>query len=176
MDADKYERTSIQKPYSNLSLVECRLVELTKVINIIRDYENPRQYITFLDIDTSKQITVEITPNLLKIQNEVIQNQIAKFGNKSAIIQAILSRYSVLDYEKQYKLTKDTSIETKLNMLYAESLKHSRNYCEWVLPPKYAQLFRANNYRNIYDKVKDELLTELDELIAQKIDFLTKNS
>jgi hypothetical protein len=176
MDADKYERCSTQKPYSNLSLIECSLVELTKTINIIRDYENPYQYITFMDSDTSKQLTVEITPKLLSLQNEVIQNQLAKFGNKSPIIQAILSRYSILDYEKQYKLTKDIPIETKINMLYAESLKYSRNYCEWVLPTTYAQLFRANNYRNIYEKVKDELLAELDCLIAQKIELLTKNN
>lgn len=174
MDEDKYERCSSKKPYTTLPLIEIHIGDLAKAINTIRDYDNPYQYITFLDSDTSKQLTVEITPNLLKIQNEVIQNQLTKFGNKSPIIQAIMSRYSVLDHEKQYKLTKDISIETKLNILYAESLKYSRHYCEWVLPPKYAPIFRANNYRNIFDKVKDELLVELDSLIAQKIELLTK--
>lgn len=174
MDVDKYERCSSQKPYSNLTLIEVQIVDLTKAITTIRDYDNPHQYITFLDSDTSKQLTVEITPKLLTLQNEVIQNQLTKFGNKSPIIQAISSRYSILDHDKQYKLTKDISIETKLNILYAESLKYSRHYCEWVLPPKYAPIFRANNYRNIYDKVKDELLAELDSLIARKIELLTK--
>jgi hypothetical protein len=174
MDEDKYERPV--KPYSNSAMIEASITELTKTINIIRDYENPYQYITFMDSDTSKQMTVEITPKLLTLPSEAIQNQIAKFGNKSNIIQAIMSRYSILDYEKQYKLTKELPIETKLNILYAESLKHSRHYCEWVLPPKYAPIFRANKYRNIYDKVKDELLGELNDLISQKIELLTKNN
>jgi hypothetical protein len=176
MDADKYERPVINKPYSNLAVIEGRLVELTKSINTIRDYENPYQYITFMDSDTSKQITAEITPKLLSLPNEVIQNQIAKFGNKSNIIQAIVSKYSILDHEKQYKLTRELPLETKLNILYAESLKYSRHYCEWVLPPKYAAIFRENGYRNIYEKVKDELFAELDSLIAQKIEVLTKNN
>jgi hypothetical protein len=176
MDADKYERPVINKPYSSIAVIEGLLVELTKTINTIRDYENPYQYITFMDSDTSKQITAEITPKLLSLPNKVIQNQIAKFGNKSNIIQAILSRYSILDHEKQYKLTKDVPLETKLNMIYAESLKYSRHYCEWILPPKYAPLFRQNGYRNIYEKVKDELLAELDNLINQKIELLLQNN
>jgi hypothetical protein len=81
-----------------------------------------------------------------------------------------------LDHEKQYKLTRELPIETKLNILYAESLKYSRHYCEWVLPPKYAPIFRANNYRNIYEKVKDELLAELNDLINQKIELLVQNN
>jgi hypothetical protein len=174
MDADKYERPV--KPYSNSGVIEASITELTKTINIIRDYENPYQYITFLDSDTSKQITVEITPKLLTLPSEVIQNQIDKLGNKSNIVQAIMSKYSILDHEKQYKLTRELPLETKLNILYAESLKHSRHYCEWVLPPKYSPIFRANNYRNIYDKVKDELLAELNELINQKIALLVQNN
>jgi hypothetical protein len=174
MDADKYERPV--KPYSNSAMIEASITELTKTINTIRDYENPYQYITFMDSDTSKQITVEITPKLLTLPSEVIQNQIEKLGNKSNIIQAIMSRYSILDHEKQYKLTRELPIETKLNILYAESLKHSRHYCEWVLPPKYAPIFRANNYRNIYEKVKDELLAELNDLINQKIALLVQNN
>uniref|UniRef100_A0A6C0JX06 Uncharacterized protein n=1 Tax=viral metagenome TaxID=1070528 RepID=A0A6C0JX06_9ZZZZ len=176
MDADKYERCASKPPYSNLAIVEVQIGELTKTMNIIREYDNPYQYITFMDSDTSKQITMEITPKLLSLPNEVVQNQIAKLGNKSPIIQAISSKYSILDHEKQYKLTKDISIETKLNILYAESLNHSRYYCEWILPPKYKPIFRANNYRNIYEKVKSELLAELDSLIAQKIELLTKNN
>jgi hypothetical protein len=173
MDADKYERPV--KSYSNSGMIEASITELTKTINTIRDYDNPYQYITFMDSDTSKQITVEITPDILT-SSEIIKNQISKFGNKSNIIQAIMSRYSILDHEKQYKLTRELPLETKLNMLYAESLKHSHHYCEWVLPPKYAPLFRQNGYRNIYDKVKDELLTELNDLINQKIELLKKNN
>jgi hypothetical protein len=173
MDADKYERPV--KLYSNSGMIEASITELTKTINTIRDYDNPYQYITFMDSDTSKQITVEITPDILT-SSEIIKNQISKFGNKSNIIQAIMSRYSILDHEKQYKLTRELPLETKLNMIYAESMKYSRHYCDWVLPPKYAPLFRENGYTNIYDKVKDELLTELNDLINQKIEILKKNN
>jgi hypothetical protein len=173
MEADKYDKSSTIPSYSNLSLVECRLDELTKSINAIRDYDNPYQYIIFIDNDTMKSITAEITPKLLSLPNELIQNQIAKWGNKSGIIQAILSRYSILDHEKRYKLTKDIPVETKLNMLYAESISYARNYCTYSLPSKYSQIFRENGYRNIYEKVKDELLTELNELINRKIELLT---
>jgi len=173
MDADKYERPV--KPYSNSAVIESSITELTKVINTIRDYENPYQYITFMDSDTSKQITVEITPDILT-SIEIIKNQIDKLGNKSNVIQAIMSKYSILDHEKQYKLTRELPLETKINMIYAENLKYSRYYCDWVLPPKYAPLFRQNGYTNIYDKVKDELLAELNDLINRKIELLVQDN
>ena len=158
--------------YSNLAMIEVSIVELITLINMIRDYENPYQYITFMDNDTSKQITVEIIPEILTLPNEIIQNQLTKFGNKSNIVQAILSKYSILDHEKQYKLTKDISIETKINMIYAESIKYSKYYCESVLPPKYVPMFIENGYRNIYEKVKDELFSELNLLVAKKIEWI----
>lgn len=162
--------------YSNLAMIEVSIVELITLINIIRDYENPYQYITFMDNDTSKQITVEIIPEILTLPNEIIQNQLTKFGNKSTIVQAILSKYSILDHEKQYKLTKDISIETKINMIYAESIKYSKYYCESVLPPKYVPIFIESGYRNIYEKVKDELFSELNLLVAKKIELIGRPS
>lgn len=173
MDEDKYERCP-QNPYGTIALVEHRINELAKTINTIRDYENPYKYITFMDSYTSKQLTIEITPNILTLPNEVIQNQIAKMGNKSPIIQSIFSKYSILDHEKQYNLSKDITLETKINIIYAESIKYSRNYCEYSLPHEYAQVFRENGYNNIYEKVKDELLCELNDLVGQKIELLTK--
>jgi hypothetical protein len=83
-----------------LAVVDARIDELAKLINIIRDYENPFQYVTFMDSDTSKQITMEITPGILTIPNDVIQSQINRFGDKSNVVQAILSKYSILDNGK----------------------------------------------------------------------------
>jgi len=173
MDADKYEWGSTPKPYDNYAVVNAKIDELIKTINIIRDYENPFQYITFMDADTSKQITVEITPNILSLQNEIIENQLRKYGDKANLVQAITTKYSVLDHSKKYNLTRDIPIETKINLIYAESLKYSRDYCDYSLPAKYASIFRENWYRNIYEKVKDELLTELNTLISKKIELLS---
>lgn len=169
MGTHNSESSMTQPSYSTLEIIENKITECTNLIITIRDYNNPYQYITFLDSDTSTQITTEITPTLFSLSNELIQKQIIKFGNKAPIIQAFMSKYSILDHEKQYHLTKDISIDTKLNILYAESLKYSRYYCDCVLPPTYAALFRENGYCNIFAKVKTELLTELDNLIAQKI-------
>jgi hypothetical protein len=173
MDADKYETSLVQKSYTNITLVNAKIDELAKTINIIRDYENPFQYITFMDSDTSKQITAEITPGILTLPNEVIQNQLSRYGDKSNIVQSIITKYSVFDHGKKYKLTQDIPIETKINMLYAESLKYSRDYYEYTLPSKYSQIFRENGYRNIYEKVKDDLLADLNKLVLQKIELLS---
>uniref|UniRef100_A0A6C0HHP8 Uncharacterized protein n=1 Tax=viral metagenome TaxID=1070528 RepID=A0A6C0HHP8_9ZZZZ len=173
MDADKYEQSSEQPRYDNYAMVNAKIDELIRTINIIRDYENPFQYITFLDSDTSKQITAEITPGILTLPNEVIQNQMRNMGNKSNIVQAINTKYSVFDHGQKYKLTQDIPIETKINLLYAESLKYSRDYCEYALPSKYAQIFRENGYRNIYEKVKSDLLKELNILLSRKIELLS---
>ena len=166
------ESNTAKMTYNNCAVVDAKIEDLAKLINIVRDYENPFQYIVFMDSDTSKHITAEITPGLLTLSNEVIQNQISRYGYKSNLIQAITTKYSILDHSKKYKLTQDIPIETKLNILYAERLKYARNYCENILPPKYATIFRENWHRNIYEKVKVELLEELNTLVSQKIELL----
>lgn len=155
----------------NISTIDTRLDELAKWINIIRDYNNPFQDITFKD--NSVEIAVELTPDILA-SDEIVKKQIAASGNKSNAVQAILSKYSILDHSKKYRITFDLPLETKINMLYAEKLNYEREYLEKSLPIKYVQLFRENGCYNIYNKVLTELLEEINVLVAKKIELLSK--
>jgi hypothetical protein len=138
------------------------------------DYENPFQHITFNDNYTNTRVTMEINPDMISSADENLQKQIKTFQNKSNFISAILSKYSMFDYDNHCKLIDHISIETKVRILYAERLKYSRYYCENILPEKYRGLFRMNDYNNIYDLVKCSLIEELDSLIREKIGLLQK--
>jgi hypothetical protein len=117
---------------------------------------------------------MEINPDMISSADENLQKQIKTFRNKSNFISAILSKYSMFDYDNHCKLIDHISIETKVRILYAERLKYSRYYCEHILPEKYRGLFRMNDYNNIYDLVKCSLIEELDSLIREKIGLLQK--
>jgi hypothetical protein len=156
----------------NLCTIDARLDELAKWINIIRDYNNPFQDITFKD--NLVEVSIELTPDILT-SDEIVKKQIAVSGNKSNAVQAILSKYSILDHSKKYRITFDLPLETKINMLYAEKLNYAREYVEKSLPIKYVTLFKENECRNIYNKVRQELLEEINVLVAKKIELLSNN-
>jgi hypothetical protein len=164
---------------------KCAIKELDKKIEIIgafineiRDYTNPFRYITFRPSFTnsasvhSENITVEITPELYNSNIELIKQEWALSPNLSHLRQLILSKYSDLDYHKKYKLSGEISIETKIHIIYAERLQHIQNHYD-RLPEKYKKVFKENNYCNIYNIVKSELLEKLNMHIAQKIKILT---
>ena len=155
-----------------IARIEKQIEELSKTINIVCDYENPFQFISFIDNNTNKKITLEITPDLISSADENIQKQIKTFGNKSNFITAILSKYNIYDYDNHCKLTNHVPIETKVRILYAERLKHARYYCDHILPEKYQETFRTNKYNNIYSIVQCDFIEEFDSLIRRKIELL----
>jgi hypothetical protein len=156
----------------NLCTIDARLDELAKWINIIRDYSNPFQDITFKD--NLVEVSIELNPDILT-SDEIVKKQIVVSGNKSNAVQAILSKYSILDHSKKYRITYDLPLETKINMLYAEKLNYAREYIDKSLPIKYVAVFKENGCRNIYNKVRQDLLEELNVLVAKKIELLSKN-
>lgn len=122
----------------------------------------------------SNEISIELTPDILT-SNEIVKNQYSVSGNKSNAVQAILSKYSILDHSKKYRITFDLPLETKINLLYAEKLNYEREYIENALPIKYVSIFRENRCQNIYNKVRSELLEEIQILVAKKIELLSRN-
>ena len=152
--------------------IDKEISEISKTLNLIRDYENPFQFIAFSDNLTGNKMTMEIKPDMISSADENLQNQIKTFQNKSTFISAILSKYSIFDYDNHCKLIDHISIEMKVCILYAERLKHSRYYCDNILPEKYRGLFKMNDYNNIYGLVKYSLIEELDSLIRRKIILL----
>ena len=160
--------------WGEIARIEKQIEELSKTINVVCDYENPFQHITFNYNYTNTRVTMEINPDMISSADENLQKQIKTFRNKSNFISAILSKYSMFDYDNHCKLIDHISIETKVRILYAERLKYSRYYCEHILPEKYRGLFRMNDYNNIYDLVKCSLIEELDSLIREKIGLLQK--
>ncbi len=154
--------------------IDKEISEISKTLNLIRDYENPFQYITFMDNYTNKRITMEIKPDMISSADENLQKQIKTFRKDSNFISAILSKYSMFDYDNHCKLIDHISIETKVRILYAERLKYSRYHCEHILPEKYRGIFQMNEYNNIYDLVRCSLVEELDSLIGQKIELLQR--
>ena len=173
MDPCKYEWTS--KPTnqpSNTYVIDAKINELAKLLNTIRDYENPYKYIEFTDSETRANIMVEITPEIFESTAEHIQRELCMAPMKSNLQQAIFSRYSELDHTKKYKLVHDISIAMKVKLIYAERLEYERKYYLTILPQKYASKFKECGFQNFYDSVKQELIAEIDELILQKIKLL----
>jgi hypothetical protein len=159
--------------WGEIARIEKQIEDISNALNIIRDYENPFQYITFMD-NANTRVTMEIKPDMISSADENLQKQIKTFQNKSNFISAILSKYSMFDYDNHCKLIHHISIEMKVRILYAERLKYSRYYCDNILPEKYRGLFKMNDYNNIYDLVRCSLIEELESLIGQKIGLLQK--
>ena len=61
-------------------------------------------------------------------------------------------------------------IKLKINATYIERRKIEIKYCE-SLPPEYAEIFKKNNYENIFELVKDKLLLQI-ELLHEKLAYL----
>jgi hypothetical protein len=57
-------------------------------------------------------------------------------------------------------------IKSRINIMYIERRKKELEYMK-SLPAEYAEIFKKNNYENIYDIVKDKLLLKL-ELLYEK--------
>jgi hypothetical protein len=173
MDLYKYEWSGSDKPpYSNTCVIDAKINELANVLNIIRDYENPYKYIEFTDSETRLNRTVEITPELFTTTDANIQRELCMVPMKSNLQQAIFSRYSELDHTKKYKLVHDISIDMKVKLIYAERLEYERKYYLTIFPQKYASKFKECGFQNFYDSVKQEITSEIDELISQKIKLL----
>jgi hypothetical protein len=173
MDPYKYEWMTHSKTVpSNTCVIDANINELANLLNIIRDYENPYKYIEFADSETRLNRTVEITPELFITTDENIQRELCMAPMKSNLQQAIFSRYSELDHTKKYKLVHDISIAMKVKLIYAERLEYERKYYLTVFPHKYASKFKECGFQNFYDSVKQEITSEIDELISQKIKLL----
>jgi len=176
MDCCKYEWTP--KPTnapSNTYVIDAKINELANLLNIIKDYENPYKYIEFIDSETRLNRTVEITPEIFEIittVDENIQRELCMSPMKSNLQQAIFSKYSELDHTKKYKLVNDISIDMKVKLIYAERLEYERKYYLTIFPQKYASKFKECGFCNFYDSVKQEITSEIDELISQKIKLL----
>ena len=153
--------------------IDKEISDISKTLNLLRDYENPFQHITFNDNYTNKKITMEITPEMISSADENLQKQIKTFGCKSNFISAILSKYNIYDYDNHCKLTNHIPIEIKVRFLYAERLRYARMYCD-SLPDKYRELFKLNGYNNIYSMVQCNIIDELDMLIQRKIELLKR--
>ena len=160
--------------WTQIDEIDKEIDEVSKTLNIVRDYENPYQFIIFNDNYTNKKITMEITPDMISSADENIQVQIKTFGTKSNFMSAILSKYNAFDYDNHCKLAFHISIETKVRILYSERLKHARYYCEHILPDKYRDIFVMYGYNNIYEIVNCSLIEELDSLVLQKIRLLQR--
>ena len=64
-------------------------------------------------------------------------------------------------------------LKSKINIIYIERRKQEIKYYE-SLPPEYAEIFKNNNYENIYELVKDKLLLKLELLYEKQADLISK--
>ena len=61
-------------------------------------------------------------------------------------------------------------LQLKINIIYIERRKKEIEHYK-SLPPEYAEIFKKNNYENIYELVKDKLILKL-ELLYEKQAYL----
>ena len=175
MDPYKYEwhTDNAHNPHNNIYVIDAKIEELATLLNAIKNYENPYEYISFLDSKTRKSIQLEITTDMLVSTNPIIQQEMALSPSKSNFQQAIFSKYSELDHTKKYRLTNDIPISMKIKLLYAERLAYDRKYYLTIFPPTYASKFKESGFKNFYSTVKQDLTTEIDDLVTKKIKLLS---
>ena len=175
MDMDKYTKIIASEKYNEIEKIEEKIYALVKLMNIIKSYENPYQYVTFIDYNNRNKIpiTVEVSPELFLSENKLVQIQM--LVDRSELQQAICSKYHSMvftKYSDYSNIMSDISLKSKISFLYAERLKYTYDYCVNELPPKYSIIFKENGYKNIYELVKNDILEEMDQLVLEKIQLL----
>ena len=176
MDMGKCNKIIASEKYNEIEKIEEKIYALIKLMNIIKSYENPYKYVTISGYNDNRKIpiTVEVSPELFFSDNKIVQIQM--LVDRSELQQAICNKYHSMIFTKYSgysNIISDLSLKHKINWLYAERLKYTYDYCVNELPPKYSIIFKENDYKNIYELVKNDILEEMDKLVLEKIQLLT---
>lgn len=151
--------------------IETEIEDLIKLLKSLRNY-NPNN-IKYCIINNTKY---EINPDLYDLLTT--ENINLSSDNKKSILKTI-------DFEYMYYINKPNSdhllnifsneqlLKIKIYSLYVARRKKEMEYYE-SLPPEYAEIFKNNNYDNIFELVKDKLILQLEKLYEKQAELYSK--
>ena len=158
------------KDFDTVEKLDTEITNILKLTNEIKLY---RSFNKFIELKPESKLVprIEINPSL--IFNNII--------NKPEIINQIIRIYSSLSHNNNNLFGGSYSsddfntefLKSKINIIYIERRKREIKYYE-SLPPEYSEIFKNNNYENIYELVKDKLIFKLELLYEKQADLYSK--
>lgn len=142
--------------------IEDEIKHIAELSQILKVYRVDGKYIQF-------PLGSKIVPKL-EINPDLYSNSIL---HKSEIVKQINHLYNngrrnktVFGFENGFGSHNENTtefIKTRINIMYIERRKKEIEYMK-SLPAEYAEIFKKNNYENIYEIVKDKLIFKLELL------------
>ena len=152
--------------------IETEIENFIKLIESIKNYRSLYKYIE--TNNTQYEINPELY-DLLKTDNGDLDDIC-----KKRLINFITDKYNYICNNNNKLLSRlfymDSNsylLKIKINSLFIERRKREMEFYE-SLPPEYAEIFKNNNYDNIFDKVKDKLVLQLEKLYEKQAEIYSK--
>lgn len=187
---ESYDYNTYIQEFDTIDKIDQEILKINKLTFLIRNYNN--DFLKYIEINP--KLKVEINPELysnIKNYNQEIISSI------NSLYFSYTRNYNPkIVYEKNssyYNYTNDLSfdifsklnsnlllnnnntelLKLKINVIYIHRRKFEIKYHE-LLPPEYAEIFKNNNYENIFELVKDKLLSILELLYEKQADLISK--
>jgi hypothetical protein len=160
--------------FDTVERVGLEIQKIETILLIIQMYKNPYKYLekdmegissqkTSIFDDIYKNVKIEISKDLL--DNPILLTDFAK--NRIDMLY-----YKIMEENKvPIHLIQGIKISTKIYKIYTERKKLEQHFYV-ILPNEFKNTFKMNNYDNIFNIVKDELLYKLDLLLEKYADLM----
>ena len=168
--ANVCEFSSYLQEFDTVEKIDIEIANIIKLSHEMKSYSNNNKYIEVKQVSKlvpKLEINPKLYSNSLINKPEIITqiNRIYSSSRRDNILFGV-NGYSSNDVSTEF-------LKSKINIIYIERRKQEIKYCE-SLPPEYAEIFKNNNYENIYEIVKEKLLLKLEILYEKQADLISK--
>ena len=149
--------------------------EIENFINLIESIKNYHSLHKYIEVNNT---TYEINPELYDLLSTL--KEFPDENIKKRLINLIHDKYNYTNNNNDKLLSRlfyfDSNsylLKIKINSLFIETRKKEMKFYE-SLPPEYAEIFKNNNYDNIFQLVKDKLVLQLEKLYEKQAEIYSK--
>ena len=149
--------------------------EIENFIKLIESIKNYNSFYKYIEVNNTKY---EINPelyDLLTTDNGDLNPDI-----KKRLINFITDKYNYTSNNNNKLLSRlfysdsiSYLLKIKINYIFIQTRKKEIEFYE-SLPPEYAEIFKNNNYDNIFQLVKDKLVLQLEKLYEKQAEIYSK--
>ena len=149
--------------------------EIENFIKLIESIKNYNSFYKYIEVNNTKY---EINPELYDLLSTL--KEFPDENIKKRLINLIDDKYNYNCNTNNKLLSRlfysdsiSYLLKIKINSIFIETRKKEMEFYE-SLPPEYAEIFKNNNYDNIFQLVKDKLVLQLEKLYEKQSEIYSK--